>query len=188
MSTELSTATPVPALITEAEFAATVPIDEDLISAVLEPYSCKGCRYLLDARYSAGPNYVVVAGNFSITDSAYIRNTGHFNAVELMICFNQLAYSAFAPAVINKQIPAVPGYSIDDFFDNQLSSMLIKSTTSRFRKPINALNFSARLVCQNFRVIERSWRYLLIPCAIEFWDQDGGAASGEVELAALNIP
>ncbi|MCV7426708.1 FcoT family thioesterase [Mycobacterium montefiorense] len=186
MSTELSA--PAPSTQTEMELKTTVPITEELISEVLEPYSHKGCRYLLDAQYGAGPTHVMAYGNFSIAESAYIRSTGHFNAAELMICFNQLAYCAFAPAVINKQIPSVPGYSIEDFFDNQLPAMLIKSTSSRFRKPINAQRFSARLMCQNFRVVERALRYLLIPCVIEFWDDNGGAASGEVELAALNIP
>jgi hypothetical protein len=166
----------------------TTPIAEDLLSQVLEPYSCKGCRYLIDAEYKSTGDSVIAYGNFTIGDSAYIRSTGHFNAVELMICFNQLAYSAFAPTILNGQLPIVDGYSINDFFENQLPAMLIKSQSSRFRKMINAQKFSARLVCQNFQIIERSLRYLLIPCAIEFWDEEGGAASGEVELAALNIP
>ncbi|HET7740220.1 MAG TPA: FcoT family thioesterase, partial [Mycobacterium sp.] len=64
----------------------------------------------------------------------------------------------------------------------------IKTASSRFRRPINAQKFSARLLCKDFEVIERTWRYLNVPCTIEFWDEDGGAASGEVVLAALNIP
>jgi hypothetical protein len=66
--------------------------------------------------------------------------------------------------------------------------MLIKTASSHFRTMINAEKFSARLVSQDFRVVERSLRYLLVPCAIEFWDDDGGAASGEVELVVFNIP
>lgn len=170
------------------DLANTTPIAEELLRQVLEPYSCKGCRYLLDAEYASTGDAVVAHGNFRIDDSAYIRSTGHFNAVELMICFNQLAYSAFAPAVLNQELPIVDGYSMTDFFNNQLPAMLIKSQSSRFKKMINAQKFSARLVCQDFRIIERTLRYLLIPCAIEFWDDDGGSASGEVELAALNIP
>lgn len=166
----------------------TVPIAEELLSRVLEPYSYKGCRYLLDARYAATADSVLAYGNFTIAESAYIRSTGHFNAAELILCFNQLAYSAFAPAILNEEIPVLRGWSIADYFDYQLPSMLIKTTSTRFKKPINAQDFSARLLCKGFRVIDRSLRYLLVPCAIEFWDEHGGAASGEVELAALNIP
>lgn len=76
--------------------SGTVPIAEELLARVLEPYSCKGCRYLIDAQYSATEDSVLAYGNFTIGESAYIRSTGHFNAVELILCFNQLAYSAFA--------------------------------------------------------------------------------------------
>lgn len=172
----------------ESELVDMAPIAEDLLAKVLEPYSCKGSRYLIDANYRATEDSVLAYGHFSIGDSSYIRSTGHFNAVELVLCFNQLAYSAFAPAILNEEIPVLRGWSIDDYFNYQLPSMLIKTTASRFRRPINAHNFSARLLCKDFEVIERSWRYLKVPCAIEFWDEDGGAASGEVELAALNIP
>lgn len=184
----MSTTDLTPADQVAADAADTVPIPEDLLVKVLEPYSYKGCRYLIDAEYKATENSVLAYGNFSIPESAYIRSTGHFNAVELLLCFNQLAYSAFAPAIVNEEIPVLVGWSIEDYFDYQLPSMLIKTTASRFRRPINAHKFSARLLCHDFEVIERSLRYLKVPCAIEFWDDDGGAASGEVELAALNIP
>ena len=69
------------------------------------------------------------------------------------------------------------------------SEMCIRdSFSARFSRPINAAGFSARLWCEDFEVVDRTWRYLRIPCTIEFWDADGGFASGEVELAALNIP
>ncbi|BBY65591.1 FcoT family thioesterase [Mycolicibacterium helvum] len=172
----------------EDEREETSPIPEDLLVKVLKPYSDKGCRYLLDAQYKATDDSVLAFGNFCIPDSSYITSTGHFNAADLLICFNQLAYSAFAPAIVNEEIPVLVGWSIEDYFDYQLPSMLIKNTASRFRRPINAHKFSARLMCQNFEIIERTWRYLKVPCTIECWDDDGGAASGQVELAALNIP
>ncbi|WP_373202246.1 FcoT family thioesterase [Mycobacterium marinum] len=170
------------------ESAGTTAIAEDLLARVLEPYSYKGCRYLLDARYHADDDSVLAYGNFTISESAYIRSTGHFNAVELILCFNQLAYSAFAPAVANEEIPQLRGWSLEDYFQHQLASMFIRNSSSRFNRPINPAKFSARLQCRNLQVVQRTWRYLLVPCAIEFWDEDGGAASGEVELAALNIP
>lgn len=171
-----------------AEGETTVPIAEELLARVLEPYSYKGCRYLLDAEYRATEDSMLAYGTFSIPESAYIRSTGHFNAVELVLCFNQLAYTAFAPAVIGEEIRAFRGWTITDYLNNQLPNMLIRNTASRFKKPINAHKFSARLRCENLEVVQRRWRYLKVPCAIEFWDDDGGAASGELELAVLNIP
>ena len=54
-----------------------VPIDADLLDRVLEPYSYKGCRYLLDADYKATETTVFSVGTFAIGESAYIRSTGH---------------------------------------------------------------------------------------------------------------
>lgn len=171
-----------------ADISDTTSIEEHLLVKVLDPYAYKGCRYLIDASYKATADSVLAYGNFSISEPAYIRSTGHFNAAELILCFNQLAYSAFAPAILNEEIPVLRGWSISDYFDLQLPSMLIKNTASRFKRMIHAQKFSARLLCQDFEVIDRNLRYLSIKCAIEFWDEYGGAASGEVELAALNIP
>ena len=164
------------------------PIAENLLARVLEPYSYKGCRYLIAAESAAEDTSVLAQGNFHISESSYIRSTGHFNAVELLLCFNQLAYSAFAPAVLNGEVAGLRGWSIDDYCRHQLASMLIKTASSRFRRPINPQGFSARLICQDLEIIERTRRYLRVPCAIEFWDDEGGSASGEIELAVLDIP
>lgn len=174
--------------LAQVEASVLSPIAEDLLVKVLDPYTFKDSRYLLNARYKATETSVLAYGSFRIDESSYIRGTGHFNAAEMLICFNQLAYSAFAPAIVNEEIPELRGWSIEDYFNYQLPSMLIKTASSRFRRPIDAGNFHARLICQDFEVVERTWRYLNVPCAIEFWDDAGGSASGQVELAALNIP
>jgi len=166
-------------------------IEPEFVGEVLKPYR-PNCRYLKSAKavFEGEPSWetLTTEGEFGIGESCYIDDTGHFNAVEFVLCFNQLAYCAFAPAVLNGEIAALRGWSIEDYFNYQLPSMLIKTTASRFKRQINASKFSARLSCKDFEVVERSLRYLKIPCAIEFWDEQGGSASGEVELAALNIP
>lgn len=168
--------------------AGMVPIAEDVLSRVLEPYSYKGCRYLTDAEYGITSDAVHAQGSFGINESAYIRSTGHFNAVELVLCFNQLAYSAFAQGVVNEDIWAFRGWSFEDFCRNQLAGMLIKSTSSRFRRLVDSRHFSARLQARDFHIVDRSSRYLQFHSTIEFWDESGGSASGEFEIAVLNIP
>ncbi len=39
--------------------AARFPRSQELLARVLEPYSCKGCRYLIDAQYSATEDSVL---------------------------------------------------------------------------------------------------------------------------------
>lgn len=173
---------------TLAALTDPAPIPEDILEKVLEPYSYKGCRYLLDAVAQVEDGSVLAEGNFTIAESAYIRSTGHFNAVELVLCFNQLAYSAFAPVIGDGMLPFFDGWTLDDYFKHQLASMFIRTSSSRFRRPIDASKFSGRLHCKNLEIVERSVRYLRVPCVIEFWDEHGGSAAGEFELAALNIP
>ncbi len=173
---------------TLAALANPASISEDILVQVLEPYSYKGCRYLRDAAVEVVDGAVLAEGNFSIGESAYIRSTGHFNAVELVLGFNQLAYSAFAPVIGDGLLPFFDGWTFDDYLKHQLASMFIRTSSSRFRRPIDATKFSGRLHCTNLEIVERSVRYLRVPCAIEFWDENGGFASGEFELAALNVP
>ncbi|MBL1368265.1 hypothetical protein JL858_18920, partial [Acinetobacter baumannii] len=45
-----------------------------------------------------------------------------------------------------------------------------------------------RLQARDFHIVDRSWRYLQFHSTIEFWDQDGGSAAGEFDIAVLNIP
>lgn len=169
----MSTAETLSVVTSGYDITRMAPIPEDLLVKVLEPYSYKGCRYLLDAEYEATETSVSAVGNFSIKEPAYIRDTGHFNAAEWVLCFNQLAYSAFAPAILNEVIPEFRGWSIEDYFNYQLPSMLIKTTKSRFKRPIKSQKFSARLLCRDFEVVDRTIRYLKIPCTVEFWDEDG---------------
>ncbi|EFV14577.1 FcoT family thioesterase [Segniliparus rugosus] len=172
----------------ETGAVGTAPIPEELLAKVLEPYSHKGCRYLVDADYGIADDVVHARASFGIEESAYIRSTGHFNAVELVLCFNQLTYSAFAQGCVNEDIDAFLGWSIDDYCRNQLAGMLIKSASSRFKRQIDARRFSARLRAHDFRIVERTWRYLQFQSVVEFWDQDGGLAAGEFEIAVLNLP
>ncbi|WP_424399102.1 FcoT family thioesterase [Mycobacterium uberis] len=171
-----------------AESTDAFPIAENLLGRVLEPYSYKRCRYLIDAMYRATADSVLAYGNFRIDESAYIRGTGHFNAVELVLCFNQLGYSTYAQGVVSNDISALRNWSITDYCRNQLSSILIKSTSSQFKKLINPQKFSARLHVHNLRIVDRTWRYLQLSNTIEFWDDNGGSATGEFEVAILNIP
>jgi hypothetical protein len=70
-------------------------VDSAVLAVVLAPYKLN-CRYLLSvvAEYGQkGCSLASARAEFSIPESCYIASTGHFNAVEFNICYNQLAYS-----------------------------------------------------------------------------------------------
>ena len=77
-------------------------LEPRFVSKVLAPYF-EHTTYLKEATMirrathgSEKPRDLVAAGEFHIGQSCYIQSTGHFNAVEFNICFNQLAYVTYA--------------------------------------------------------------------------------------------
>src|SRR5205823_5095442 len=86
-------------------------ISDAFISKILAPYK-QNAKYLKSALildyYERGfddqiPKSAIelvnIEGNFSISESCYIDDTGHFNSVEFNICYNQLAYVLFAKCI-----------------------------------------------------------------------------------------
>ena len=79
----------------EKNIVKTDIIGPEFLSRVLKPYR-EHCCYLKSANFqhhkTGGIQGLTLHGQFSIDDSCYIDDTGHFNAVEYNICFNQIAY------------------------------------------------------------------------------------------------
>jgi len=180
----------------------TQAIEPDLLQKVLVPYSEKGTDYLRSTRiiYSClkdqnsdqGP-ILVVAGRFCIPCSCYIQDTGHFNAVEYLICFNQIAYSTFgymfnSGFFRNTDIKTIATpcqqdlakITMDKYFGNQLSSMLILKTKTRFKKVINARDFSGEFSVNRFFCKKDT---VFVEASCVFTDDHGGYADGNALLA-----
>lgn len=165
-----------------------VPLPDELISLVLSPYLGKDCVYIRDAwiETEAGAADVVngaIRGRarLSIAESCYIEDTGHFNAVEFNICFNQLAYLYGAYLASRGLLPGSDG--VGEFKERQLAGMLIKEMSSRFRRAIDPRGFEAEVWIE--RPAEEKTNCWLQPYHIKFWDAAGGNAEGTVLLAFL---
>src|SRR2546422_760024 len=86
-------------------------VDPSVLDMVLDCYK-PHCRYLHSATVEPGRNGVVVAGRgeFAISESCYIADTGHFNAVEFNICYNQIAYITLAHSVLHGWLDAMASW------------------------------------------------------------------------------
>jgi hypothetical protein len=176
-------------------------IEPSFLARVLAPYTPSGTDYLKAARVlsscttasDGGTAVMTTEGLFSIPNSCYIQSTGHFNAVEFLICFNQLAYTTFGHLVATGQLANLPethasantrerlkDITEDAFFDDQLSSMLILRADQRFRKIIDAKEFIATLTMKTM-VFRRDTLFVDSTC--RFSDLQGGDAEGDVMLA-----
>lgn len=141
-----------------------LPISDAFLAKILTPYK-DNAKYLRSARilHYYEPEFntpitkeqddlVTIEGRFSIPESCYIDDTGHFNAVEFNICYNQLAYVLFGKCIQTGIFHKVVAdweqrvnLSFDTFLKYQLSSMYIAKIEGNFLKPLNSKAFGARL-------------------------------------------
>jgi len=177
-------------------------IAPDFLSRILRPYQPTGTVYLRSATLTdlclstpapANRPLFSSSGSFSIDSSCYIQSTGHFNAVEFLICFNQLAYATLGhlvqsgvfgtctPTRLSQDCKELlPKISIERFLDHQLSSMLILKCTTRFREPINASSFTGQLSVSRLTYHKSAF---LVDTRCAFTGSTGGRAEGDVLLA-----
>lgn len=161
-------------------------INDDFLATVLKPYR-EHCYYLKNANFQnkkeKGIQGLIMNGQFSIGESCYIDDTGHFNAVEYNICFNQIAYLHLAHCIENKLIPELDGFQLDSFFDKQLSHFLIARINSGFQNFINTRHFYGTF---GIHSIKKTSKCTFIKTYCLFFDDDKGSSKGEVTLAIIN--
>lgn len=153
------------------------------------PYRGKGCIYLNsisvdiaeDGKFSAG-------GAFRIPESCYIDDTGHFNAAEFIISYNQLMYSALAAVIDDAGSDIFSGWTIDDYWQRQLPCVLIQELWSRYSRPINAREFTGTFRVEDTDSTHADRGILKLDTSVEFSDDLGGRARGTVLLALTDIP
>jgi hypothetical protein len=164
--------------------------DVALREQVLAPYR-EHCKYLRSISVRSEEDSVVATGEFSVGESYYIDSTGHFNAVEYNICYNQAAYYLIAQSIQHQLLPAFDGWTIDDFWARQLGDVLIVEFSTMFQQQINPSGFTGELT------FGKSWEQPATPTspplvAIEtkcrFWDETGGKCQGRALLAVTNPP
>jgi hypothetical protein len=178
-------------------------ISDAFVAEILKPYR-EHARYLKSAELTqfsedaqrtgdANASLVTGVGTFSIPESCYIDDTGHFNAVEFNICYNQLAYVVFGKCVeaglmhqlwqgsvdMDSFSRKIPTYS--DFKRHQLPAMLIVRVDGvRFFKPMKSDEFRAELRVERMTLLGQAGFFFT---SITFFDCEGVKAKGNVVLA-----
>lgn len=124
-------------------------ISKAVLYSSLTPYRAKGAVYLKEAGICPKSYPVFKArGAFEIHASSYIRNTGHFNAAEFIICANQLLAASFAHFLFERN--GEPGIAI---FAEKYNDCLIAETHLKFRKTIDTTCFWGEVEIENCRSI-----------------------------------
>ncbi len=160
-------------------------IDNDFLLKALKPYSSKEAVYLQEAsvlslgKLRSNSNYIV-QGKFSIESPCYVDETGHFNGVEFVICYNQIGAVSLAYATQNKLLLCLQDLTVEDFYILYMSGIYITRLESTYKSLINPKEFSCK-----FEVIKerKGSRLSILKTLVEFSDPQGGIASGKVDLA-----
>ncbi len=160
-------------------------IDDGFTNKVLAPYFHHS-RYLKRAWFqqseSLNPQSLIMSGEFAIPESCYIDDTGHFNAVEYNISFNQICYVHLAHCIKNNLIPELSDYDMDKFFDKQLPNVLIAKLTSSYQSQMNAKHYYGTY---GISAIKKTSKCTFLKTYCHFHDDIGGKSTGEVTLAVL---
>jgi hypothetical protein len=161
-------------------------IGKGFLQNVLKPYRTN-CQYLQKAHFEEhedqGLQGLLMKGEFSIGESCYIDDTGHFNAVEYNICFNQIAYLHLGHCIKHGLIPELGAYDQDSFFEKQLSHFLIANLNSSFQSLMNARHFYGTF---GIHSIKKTSKCIFMKTYCYFHDDEVGKSKGEVMLAILH--
>jgi hypothetical protein len=172
-----------------------IAISNTFAAEILKPYR-QNATYLKSAEITqvndksamtpgSDQKLVVGKGRFSIPESCYIDDTGHFNAVEFNICYNQLAYVLFAGCIDAGLMHKVRAGEVEipsmmEFKRHQLPAMMIVSLESRYFKQLNSKDFTAELTISKISAVGNAWFFFT---TITFSDSEGVKAKGSVTLA-----
>jgi hypothetical protein len=178
-------------LATDLSLATEPSLGSDLLAQVLEVY-VPACRYLRSAEaFETDEGAVGFHCALAIPESFYIRSTGHFNAVEFNLCYNQMMYHGVARMVADRLAAPFNTWSLPDYWARQLAEFLIVDFRSTFHQGIDAASFSGDLVFDRIRSIPggRNWRPMVaLDTSCRFWDGNGGRAEGTVRVMITNPP
>lgn len=170
-------------------------VNQNLLEKFLEPYK-EDCKYLKNAQFqylqtsdlldkskSEHQFLWLIKADFSILESCYIADTGHFNSVEFNICYNQLFYIMIAYLIENKLLDVMNDWNLETYKRRQLSDFLIVKFSSTFKKPINSNNFQGTLSINKYSA---RGDLIMIKTSCAFYDRNGGWSEGDVTIAILN--
>lgn len=170
-------------------------ISEVLRVRVLQPYK-ENARYvhravLTNAGNGATPHlaspesWIRIEGVCGFPEPCYIEATGHLNAVEANITYNQLLYLAIAETVRRRLLPELHHWSLDDFFRAQLPDVLIATYHANFRRPMRSAHYSGWFSIVDVQPKPHR-QLLLLHTRAGFHDPGGGECSIDATIALVH--
>jgi hypothetical protein len=162
--------------------------DEQLLARVLRCYK-PHCRYLRSTTVEVTDGVVRTTGELGIEESCYIDATGHLNAVEVNIAYNQLLYLTIATSVARRLHPVFDSWSMADFWARQLPNILITRLEVTFDRPVDPKRFVGEFVLEKAagrRIRPDAGPLISVHTSFRFRDDNGGDARGRARVAIVS--
>ena len=129
-------------------------VPEEIIKKALAMYSAKNTRYLKEAQIDYEGDTINLIGKFSISNCCYVLpDSGHFNAVEAIICFNQMFYAALLDGIDKKVFSFYEKVTLSDFNRIWQRVYLSEFEKIKFKKLINSASFFGKITVKPIRKI-----------------------------------
>jgi hypothetical protein len=163
--------------------------DQALLTETLRCYK-PHCRYLTSISTRVRDGALSATAELRIPESCYIDDTGHLNAVEVNICYNQMLYYVLAKAIKEGLAPEFAGWTLPDYWERRLGAVLIVRLQSAFQRPIDARRFSGEFTLGRVRRFRPPGRaagdeetLISMDTSFRYWDDNGGRSTGQVKVA-----
>ena len=114
-------------------------------------YTMKNTRYLQEAQIDKNGDTINLIAKFSINDCCYSADSGHFNAVEAIICLNQMVYVALLGGIDKKVFSFYDGFTPDDFSQYWQKVYISVFENIKFKKIINSSSFFGKIALKPLR-------------------------------------
>ncbi|RDI63394.1 FcoT family thioesterase [Nocardia pseudobrasiliensis] len=165
---------------------AVFEIDSESLDEVQRCYK-PHCRYLRSASVRTDGDIVTGTGQFGIGEPCYIEDTGHLNAVEVIICFNQLMYQTVATIVRHGLHPAFDDWTPAQFQRRYLPDILIADVQTEFERPIDSAAFTGEFTLEAAHAYTTSGgaRRIALTTSFRFSDGDG-ECGGRIRLVVVD--
>ena len=115
-------------------------IPSSCIKRILEPYEPYRTNVIRDSYIIFEKDEILLYSYLGVDEPWYCNNTGHLNAVDLNLCFNQMMYILIGEGIASGRIPFLKKWNQEDFFRFYWSDFVIAKISSTFKKPLQPLH------------------------------------------------
>jgi len=159
----------------------STPLSEEIINQALCTYVAKGTRYITSAQISSEEDSGInLSCTLSIKESCYLSpGSGHFNAVEAIMCFNQMLYVALLGGIEKKIFPFYKHITPEEFNKNRRKVLILEFEKIKFREQIDNHNFVGKINLKPLHVIKDK---IYTDCHFSFGNNQKQSFHGNIKV------